>query len=319
VSLSQRPLLGVGYALICLLILGVMPILADLRPIGTDALLFTLAVTLWQLASAMPLLVIERSQRKQPTGPMAKPDSKTLLIALLTGSMFGLSTWMYVVAAEKIGPVNFIVLLQAYPLIALVLEAWLTGARKPAREWGFTVLIVAAIVYLMTEGTFQLSQVSAWSALALGVPVLWALAHVLLRPVLVKTAITPNQVTVTRLVISAVFLVLVQTAVGGSAGFASLSASQIWLAALPLGVAYYLELLFWFYAMRHIDVALGSSIMVPAPAITMLLTVFLLGGTVAAWQVGAVIIVIVGLFGLLMSTRARMKAKVDTLPVAKPR
>ena len=40
------------------------------------------------------------------------------MITLLTGAMFGLSTYMFVVAAEKAGPVSMVIALQAYPLFA---------------------------------------------------------------------------------------------------------------------------------------------------------------------------------------------------------
>ena len=54
-----------------------------------------------------------------------------------------------------------------------------------------------------------------------------------------------------------------------------------------LGLVYYLELIFWFYAVRHIDVSVASSITVPWPALTMVLAVLVLGlaGTLA-WRYG---------------------------------
>jgi drug/metabolite transporter (DMT)-like permease len=115
--------------------------------------------------------------------------------------MFGLSTWMYVVAAEKAGPVNMIIALQAYPLFAMIIEAVFLGKRKTVPEIGFTLLMIAAIVFLTTEGTFRLSEISWWSAFALGIPMLWAVAHILIRQVLVAAQVTPNQITVSRLVI----------------------------------------------------------------------------------------------------------------------
>lgn len=281
-----------------------MPILAGIRPTHIDALSFTLAVTAWQLVSALPLLAVEQAQRRQSKAKLELSLSKkTMALALLTGAMFGLSTLMYVVAAEKIGAVNFIVLLQAYPLIALVLEAILLRSRKTRREWAFTVLIVAAIVYLMTEGTFRLSNISWWSGFALIVPVIWSLAHILLRQILLTTPISPNDVTVSRLVISGAFLLLAQFSIGVPGALNNFMNWDFLKMAMPLGVAYYIELLFWFYAMRHIDVSLGSSIMVPSPAITMLVTVFLLGGTVATWQVAAMVVVVIGLWGLLLSSK----------------
>lgn len=303
---------GVSLALVCLAILGVMPVLAGLNPAGVDGLTFTIAVTGWQLAAAMPLLLVERVRRKAApaTAPASVPaaprqGARAMAIALLTGCMFGLSTYMYVVAAQKIGAVNFVVLLQAYPLIALMLEALLMRSRKSAGEWAFTALIVAAIIYLMTQGTFRLSEMSWWSAYALVVPFLWALAHILLRPVLIAAQVSPNTVTVARLVISGAFLLALHAAFGTKGALSALTQWSVLKAAMPLGIAYYLDLLAWFYAVRHIDVSLGSAFTVPAPAITMLITVYFLGGAIEPWQVAAMVVAVIGLYGLLVSARAR--------------
>ena len=51
--------IGIGLALLCLLILGAMPVLAANRPARFDGLTFTIAITFWQLVAAMPLFAIE--------------------------------------------------------------------------------------------------------------------------------------------------------------------------------------------------------------------------------------------------------------------
>ena len=117
------------------------------------------------------------------------------------------------------------------------------------------------------------------------IPLIWSIAHILLRQVLTTTATTPNQVTISRLLVSGVFLLIFLFAVGSPGSLAAaFAAPDFQKAAIILGIAYYLELILWFYAMRHIDVSLASSVTVPAPAVTMLLTVVFLGGDVAAYR-----------------------------------
>ena len=52
------------------------------------------------------------------------------MIALVTGAMFALATWVYVVTAERAGAVTMIIALQAYPFIAMALEAVFQGKRR---------------------------------------------------------------------------------------------------------------------------------------------------------------------------------------------
>lgn len=296
--------IGIGLALICLLILGAMPVLAANRPARFDGLTFTIAITFWQLVAAMPLFAIELVRGEG--FPKLFSRGRAGFITLLTGVLFGLSTYMFVVAAEKAGPVSMVIALQAYPLFATIWEALFLGKRKSPLELFFMLLMLLALVYLTTEGTFRIADISWWSAFALGIPLIWSIAHILLRQVITTTRITPNQVTISRLVISGAFLLLLALVIGSPGALAeALIAVDFQKAALILGIAYYLELILWFYAMRHIDVSLASSVTVPAPAVTMLLTILLLGGEVAAYQVAAMAVIAVGMYGLIFAGRHR--------------
>ncbi|MEO1193860.1 MAG: hypothetical protein AAFY02_19045 [Pseudomonadota bacterium] len=50
---------GVALSLVCLGLLGIMPILANLRPAGMDALSFAFALSLWQVVFAAPVFALE--------------------------------------------------------------------------------------------------------------------------------------------------------------------------------------------------------------------------------------------------------------------
>lgn len=303
--MARSPRTGILLAFCCLGILGAMPILSNARPAGSDGLSFAVWLTFWQLVAALPLFCLEHARRRRVTPPPAMGEprwGRTGLIAVATGAMFGLSTYMYVVAAEKAGAVSMIIALQAYPLFAILWEALFLGKRKTPAELGCTAVILVAIVYLTTEGTMRVSAISWWSAFALGIPLLWSVAHILLRQILLTMPITPNQVTVSRLVISGIFLVLLQAVLGEAGTLVALGADPAFQqAAFVMGVAYYLELILWFYAMRHIDVSLGSSLTVPAPAVTMLISVLVLGQDVQTYQVLAMCALALGIYGLLLA------------------
>jgi drug/metabolite transporter (DMT)-like permease len=301
--------LGVAFAFACLIILGVMPILASDRPGGHDGLTFTILLTFWQLVCAIPLTLGElATKRRRIGGEGLAPGrrTRTIAIALVTGAMFGLSTYMYVVAADKAGPVSMAIALQAYPLFAITLEAVFLGKRKSPAELAFTAVILLALVYLTTGGTFSPTQISWWSVYALGIPLIWSIAHLLLRSVLTTTRVTPNQVTVSRLLISGAFLLMIYAVVGEPGSLRSaIGDFDLQKAALVLGLAYYAELILWFHAMRHIDVSLASSVTVPAPAMTLLIAVAFTGAPVAAYQIAALAAIVIGMYGLLLAGNRR--------------
>lgn len=294
---------GVALAFVCLLLLGLMPIITNGRPAGFGALTFALVLSAWQLMFSLPLLVVEWRSGERGMFRRALPPAgqrRVLAITHFTGLLFALSTWAYVAAFEKAGAVNAAIALQAYPLCAAGLEALLFGRRKSRTELGFTALILIALYDLATQGTWQMSGLTPWFAVALAVPVLWSVAHVILKELLVTTSITPNQVTTSRLLVTILFLLPLAFGIEGSDEIARAAAGlRFQTFGLLMGLAYYLELIFWFNAVRYIDVSVASSITVPAPAVTMLFAWLLLGEEVHGFQLLAFGLVGIGLFGLL--------------------
>jgi len=299
---------GVVLAFLCLLLLGAMPILSNARPAGSSGLDFAVWLTAWQLLAALPPFFIERRRRgRRPSAHSgARTGGRTAAIALATGAMFGLATYMYVVAAERAGAISMVLALQAYPLFAILWETLFLGKRKSAAELLCTLVMIGALYYLTTAGTLLVSGISWWSLFALGIPLLWSVAHILLKRVLETTPITPSEVTVSRSAISGVFLLVLAVAVeGGGPVFGAFTDLPFQRAAAVMGVAYCLELILWFHAMRHIDVSTASTITVPAPAVTMLISVLVLGESVQVYQVVAMAVIAVGIYGLLIAGRRK--------------
>lgn len=294
---------GIVLALCCLLLLGVMPLISAHRPAGSDGLTFALALTLWQLLFALPLFLAERRQIRPAR---AAPGRRTLAIALLTGLMFGISTLMYVVAADRAGPVDMAIALQAYPFIAMAMEALILRKPRSRREIACALIMAAALVWLITGGNLSAAHISVWVVFTLGVPVLWSAAHLMLKQVLTTTTVTPSEVTVTRLVISGALL-LVLAALFGEPGalIRALGDPGFQMAAAAMGLAYYLELILWFNAIRHIDVSLGSSLTVPAPAVTMGVSALLLATPVAPYQIASMAVITAALYGLIFGSRGK--------------
>lgn len=307
----RSPRTGVLLALVCLVLLGLLPILASARPAGADALVFALCMTLWQLACALPLLLLEARRRRG--GPRLRLTRRGAAIALLAGALFGLSTYMYIVAAVKAGPVEMAIALQAYPLFAILIEWAFQGKGKTPAELACTLLLLAALLYLTTGGSFRLAEVSWWSLFALAIPLIWAIAHILVKRLLDTTPVTPSQVTASRLALSALFLLLALLLLGEPAALAAaLADGATQRAAFLMGLAYYLELLVWFYAVRHIEVSTASSVTVPAPAVTLLLAVLFLGAPVEGYQVAAMAAIAVALYGLMLAGRRGARRRAAT-------
>ncbi|SDX84974.1 EamA domain-containing membrane protein RarD [Ruegeria halocynthiae] len=295
---------GIALSLVSLTLLGVMPIISNLRPSDVGALSFAFALSVWQVVFAVPVFGWEL--RRGAKGIFGIDLSRRvrrqmILVALFTGALFGLSTYLYVLGVEKAGAANAAIAIQAYPLFAIFWESLFLKRSKTAIELTLTAILIGALYYLGTGGTFLISGLSPWFLVSLGVPLLWSIAHVIIKEELSNTPITPTQVTFFRVAISTLFLTVVLVIAVPSGIDMGISAIFQTMSAL-MGLVYFLELIVWFYAVRHIDVSLASSITTPWPAVTMVLAVPFLGDAIEPYQAAALAVVVVCIYGLTIAS-----------------
>lgn len=300
--LRSRTGSGILLALVCLCILGAMPIIANSRPADFSPLSFALFLSIWQVVFGLPLFLWELASKNRgifSPGVIELKASRTIAVTLVTGVMFGLATYLYVLGVEKAGAVNAAIAMQAYPLFAILWETLFLKRRKTVVELGLTLGLVLTLYYLGTGGSWRIDGFSNWLLVALGVPFLWSIAHVIIKEELGRTAITPAQVTFFRVAISAGFLAIVLVLVEPIGFWEILGRAEFQVFAAAMGLFYYIELIVWFYAVRHIDVSLASSITVPWPALTMVLAMVFLGDQIEPYQIGAFIIAVITIYGLI--------------------
>jgi drug/metabolite transporter (DMT)-like permease len=294
---------GIALSLVCLTLLGVMPVISNLRPAAVDALSFAFALSVWQVVFALPVFGLELKRGTRGIfgpGLSQRARGRMVAAALFTGGLFGLSTYLYVLGVGKAGAVNAAIAIQAYPLFAILWESLFLKRRKRALELVLTGVLTGALYYLGTGGTFRLSGLSPWFAVSPGVPLLWSVAHVIIKEELGRTPVTPVQVTFFRVSISTVFL-LVIVVLAGPTGLATGVGAIFRTMSAVMGLVYVLELIVWFYAVRHIDVSLAGSITAPWPALTMVLAAVVTGDPVEPYQAVALLVVVACIYGLTLA------------------
>ncbi|MDA9982782.1 DMT family transporter [Gammaproteobacteria bacterium] len=304
--------LGILYSFMSLVLLGLMPVISNSRPGQLNALNFALYLSIWQLICSLPLVFTEL--RLGNPGIFAaelseKAKTRAIAIIMVTGLIFGISTYVYVLSVEKAGTVSAAIAIQAYPLFAILWETIFLDRRKSRGELFFTGLLITSLYYLGTGGTWKIGGISFWFLVALGVPFLWSVAHVIIKEVLDKTPITPGQVTFFRVLVSSVALFFIALIINGTdsvlAGFSNM---EFQLFALLMGFVYYLELVVWFYAVKHIDVSVASSITTPWPVVTMILATIFLQETIVGYQIFTMIFVAISIYGLLYAGKKKRAA-----------
>ena len=209
---------GILLSFISLFLLGILPIISNSRPSALDALSFAFYLSLWELICSLPFFFLEL--RKKDSGIFQstldlKIKKKTLMVIGFTSIIFSASTFLYVLAFETAGTVSAAIAIQTYPLFSILMEFLLFKKMKKVTEFLFTVIMLIGIYYLGTEGTWLINGFSPWFALALIVPFLWSIAHVIIKNTLDTSPITPNQVTFLRVLVSSIILFFINLIVYG--------------------------------------------------------------------------------------------------------
>src|SRR3569833_2089094 len=87
---------GSGLSLMCLALMGVMPIVSNLRPAEIGALPFAYALSVWQSVLPLPLFLMELRGGTRGVFELDLPPRKRwrmIAVGVMTGGLFGLSTY----------------------------------------------------------------------------------------------------------------------------------------------------------------------------------------------------------------------------------
>ncbi len=305
--------MGILLSFISLVLLGILPVISNSRPMEISALNFALYLSFWQLAFASPIFLIEYKLSNRGILETTLPKGlkkKTISIILATGSLFGISTFLYVLSMEKAGTVNASIAIQAYPLFSILWETIFLNKKKTKAELLFTCMLIVGLYYLGTNGSWQIEGLSYWFLFALSVPLIWSVAHVIIKEVLDKTPITPAQVTFFRVLVSTIIIFTMSVSSNGIDQIFSLIWNPIFQTfAIAMGLVYYLELINWFYAVKYIDVSVASSITTPWPVVTVFfLAILFLDEPVKNYQIATLIIVCISVYGILWAGKKKRKS-----------
>lgn len=303
--------LGIILSFISLFLIGTFPIISNSRPMELDALHYTLYLSIWQFIFATPLFMGDLFKANKgifdKTVP-TKVKNKTLIVILLTGIVFLCSTFIYILSFQKAGAINTSIAVQAFPVFSIILESIVFSKMKNKEELFFTALLILALTYLGTNGTFALEKLSYWFLVALIVPILWTIAHITIKHFLDNSPITPGQVVFFRVAVaSCILFILIILTEGPLIILNDLMNVDYQFFALAMGFVYYTELVNWFYALKHVDVSVAGSITTPTPVVTMILALMFLHETLHDFQLIALIIVCIGLYGLLYAGSRKEK------------
>ncbi len=266
--------LGIALALACAVNAAFVPAVAKVTTAYTDAATVAFLTTVIGAAVAVVVLAV----RGMLSALWAPHQRVSLCLLGILGT--GVSFYLFFSGAEKASAVETVLCLQIEPVYSLLLAWWFLGQRPTRQRAGSTVVILLGLGLALGVRDFPSS---AGVAYLLATPLCWQLSHLI---VLRKLAGAPLEaLTAARYLWGALVLGLLWLATparGGSVVELPPSA-WIWL-AIQGAVLSYGGTTLWYGAVRRIDLARATVLVVPTVPVLALIVSFLLLGEVPSFR-----------------------------------
>jgi drug/metabolite transporter (DMT)-like permease len=264
---------GLAFAALCALNAAFVPAVAKLTTGHADALFVAAISTLFAGVCAAVLLAV-----RGELGLMARRRLAPRLLAI--GALgTTAANLLFFLGASRSSAIVTTLCLQIEPAYSLLLAWFFLGHRPSRRRVGATVILLSGIALALGATSLEASA-GVW--LLLGTPLCWQVSHLVVLRGLV--GVPPIILTSARYLYGGVMLVLLWMLVGG---VGALPAADELVRLVPLlavqgCVLGYAGTLFWYQAIRRLDLARATAIVVPSIPLLALAASFVLLGEVAS-------------------------------------
>ncbi|MEX2680024.1 MAG: DMT family transporter [Candidatus Sigynarchaeota archaeon] len=293
---------GIVYALVVLLGNGFLPVINNARPSDLEEILFTLMTVVVELATITPFVFLEQRHNSKPMREFlsSKVNWRRYWIwFVLIGAIFAVATYLLVVGLSMSDPTTGSVAMKTMPISSVIIGYFFLGERLTWRHVACIALMLVAVIFVATKGTFSLGELSIGAILLLVPPAFWSVGHALSKKLLTRGIVSATQMIAIRTSISGTILLVVYLlATGGSSAWQITNGSYL-IFMILMGTNYAAMHYCWYKALQRIDMSLATGIGIPSPIVTALLAVTLLGSPIQWYHVVGMAASFAGLFGLL--------------------
>lgn len=222
---------------------------------------------------------------------MVGKKNKKLLIYL--GINFAISQILFYLAYELTTTINASLAQKTTIIFGILFGYFINHEKISYTQIIFSVLLFFGLALAVTQGSFNLLEFDLGVIVMIITTILWILAHAITKPALDRNEITSLQLTFIRNFLNGIILL--------SLYFLFFPLKNISLIFNPInqiyfilmGFAYGFDIFFWYKAIKYTEISTTSIVTSPAPLLTVLLAVIILGDIFTVFHlIGALIIII---------------------------
>ena len=304
--------LGVFSAIITLIAISTQPIISGNRPSVLDPFIYAIATVLFENIMILPLAVTHSIKRKKSYPDMLKNAlKKHWWRFLIVGSVFAGAQIMFFYGFDLSGAVSGSIAMKSSIIFTMAI-GWIFLKEKASWiQIILTGVILVALFYTLTSGTFQMDQVNYGTLILFIMPLLWTIGHSITKPLLQMEMVAPSQIIYIRTFLSTIILSIVYFSLNPLSNIALFfnwyNLLFMFLIALTYAVGHY----GWYTSIKNIDLALSSAIQAPQPILTSFLAWVFLDETLKLYHYIGLAVIITAILIILYDKQRLAKRQVN--------
>ncbi len=308
---NKKLTIGLSYAFIAMILVGLQPIIALGRDEALDPYFFTGITCLYQAILFIPITLIYR--RKLKNQLLKEPNQfhlnnsllyswkkkKNVNFLLYIGISFSISQILYFTGLDIAGAVNGALTQKTTILFGLLFGYLINQEKVTGKQIFFSFILMTGLIISTTQGQFNLLNFNLGVILIIITSMLWMLAHSITKPMLNNSQILPSQLVLFRNFMNGIVIIILYIIFFPIENFELFLNPYNQLIFIAMALAYGIDLLCWYSSLNYLDVSKATIIMAPTPIVTAIFSMIILGELFTIYHLIGTIIILLSIIMII--------------------
>ncbi len=284
-SASKTVSIGVFFAVITFIGDGFQSIVSNSRPAAINSLVFSWITACIELVIIFPFFlhsIINRRKNSRSVdinniSPKQPMFSRKQIVLRLTfaGIIFAGCAYYLIVGFTLVDSVTGILAVKTQPISMMIIGAIFLKEKLSLQEILIGITMLVLIIFITTEGTFNLGNLSIGVIYLLIVPIFWNIGHSIAKPFLSNYILSVPEFVFIRIAFTSIILGFVFLIIGNKEDLIILSEKKALISIFSMGALFGILHTCWYQAVRALPLSIASLIVIPSPVVTAILTFFI--------------------------------------------
>lgn len=307
---------GFLYGVITLIAVSFQPIIIRLSPEELDPLLYSFFLVIIEALLVLPIMIPESIKKRAKSEDNRNRNKlefkRDLWRFIVIGGVFALAQVLFIFGFRNSDTITGSIAVKS-AIIFMLIAGWIFLKERASKLQMFmTGIIIISLIFVLTEGSLTNIEISSGTIILLFVPLLWTIGHTLTKPLLLKDMIIPSQVIFLRTFIVAIFLFIAYFTTNPLDQFLLIFKPENIISVLLIAGTYVIGHYFWYSSIKHIDLAMATSIQAIQPILTSIMAALILQEIITIFQLVGLIFITGSIF-VIFSDKFRISKMKDEM------